>query len=52
LKKGFQVKIIKATILIKLALDTELNMILQIKNILVRFQGQNMIIMKLTQYLI
>lgn len=52
LMKDYQVKIIKVTTLIKLVLDMVLNMILQIKSILVRFPGQNMIIMKLIQYLI
>jgi hypothetical protein len=52
LMKDYQVKIIKVTTLIKLVLDMGLNMILQIKSILVRFPGQNMIIMKLIQYLI
>lgn len=46
LMKDYQVKIIKVTTLIKLVLDMVLNMILQIKSILVRFLGQNMIIMK------
>ena len=46
LMKDYQVKIIKVTTLIKLVLDMGLNMILQIKSILVRFPEQNMIIMK------